>query len=70
MDGGRLQPIDVRLGVTDGTASELLAGGPSGWPIADGTQLVTNMTTPEGGAPAAAGGGGSPLIPQFGRGRR
>ena len=78
MVNGQLQAVDVRLGVTDGTATELLgvsgegqasivAGGPV--ELAPDAQLVTNITTPDAGAGAAAGAGGSPLIPQFGRGR-
>ena len=122
LNGGRLASLDVRLGVTDGTASELLgavgrspAASDSPSPadsevetlrarlatIADaaaraaleerlvaleaaspardvppappafgaGSRLVTNVTTPEAGGPAA-GSSGSPLIPQFPFGRR
>ncbi len=76
LDGDQLQEVRVRLGVTDGTATELLGVGrvsgddrPDG--LASGTQLVTNITTPQGSAgPRAGAGGGSPLIPQFGRRRR
>lgn len=119
MDGGRLSPVEVRLGVTDGTATELLgaagrrpAARPAGDPriaelrqqvellddpearrdlermierleaapapaaptlaaaLAEGTPLVTGVSTPEEGAGSAAR-SSSPLIPQFGRrGRR
>ncbi len=122
MDGDELSPVEVRLGVTDGTATELVgAAGPrpparpavdprivelrqqveliddpatrrsleqmierlEATPAADpaeapmlaavleeGTQLVTDVSTPEeGSGPAARS--SSPLIPQFGRrGRR
>ena len=118
--GNQLRAVEVRLGVTDGTATELLAvrgGGrqarrepdpeiaelrqqiaaldesearqdlerliqrleadgdataaATSVPAAlgDGTELVTGVTTPDGGASGRSSGGGSPLIPQFGRGR-
>lgn len=124
---GQLSSINVRLGVTDGTASELLgvvAGpGAAGSPerpagpnaalrrelaavldtvtdettrtqlqtrlaaldraqpaaaaptapaasLPAGLQLVTRVSTPDEGAGAAAGGGGSPLMPQFPWSRR
>ena len=76
LDGDRLQEVRIRLGVTDGTATELLGVGRMSrddWPdgLTSGTQLVTNITTPQGdAAPQAGAGGGSPLIPQFGRRRR
>ena len=122
LNGGRLASLEVRLGVTDGTASELLgavgrspAASDSPPPadsevetlrarlatVADaaaraaleerlvaleaaspardappapaafgaGSRLVTNVTTPEAGGPAA-GSSGSPLMPQFPFGRR
>ena len=122
MDGDELSPVEVRLGVTDGTATELVgAAGPrpparppvdpqivelrqqieliddsaarrgleqmierlEATPAADpaeapmlaavieeGTQLVTDVSTPEAGSGPAAR-SSSPLIPQFGRrGRR
>ena len=122
MDGDELSPVEVRLGVTDGTATELVgtagprpparpavdpqivelrqqieliddpaarrsleqmierlqatpATAPAEAPmlaavIEEGTQLVTDVSTPEeGSGPAARS--SSPLIPQFGRrGRR
>jgi hypothetical protein len=38
--------------------------------LEEGAQLVTGVTTPENGQAAGSGsGGGSPLMPQFGRGR-
>lgn len=74
MQDDRLEPVTVRLGVTDGTATQLLppAGATregSGADLTAGTQLVTNITTPDAGT-AGLGAGGSPLIPQFGRRRR
>ncbi len=122
MDGDELSPVEVRLGVTDGTATELIgaagprpparpavdpriaelrqqieliddpaarrsleqmierleatpAAAPAEAPmlaavLEEGTQLVTDVSTPEeGSGPAARS--SSPLIPQFGRrGRR
>jgi HlyD family secretion protein len=118
--GDQLRAVEVRLGVTDGTATELLAvlgggrrarrepdpeiaelrqqiealdepearqnlerlvqrleaDGEAAAPatsvsaaLGDGTELVTGVTTPDGGASSRSSGGGSPLIPQFGRGR-
>ena len=122
MDGDQLSPVEVRLGVTDGTATELL--GPAGRrpparpapdpqivelrqqveliddpatrrnleqmierledapgtppaaapmraaSVAEGTPLVTDVSTLDD-SPAAAARAASPLIPQFGRrGRR
>ena len=112
LQGDRIESVEVRLGVTDGTASELLGvrradadapdearasnvawvqtlrepDGPGGAPrpadsprpadpgpaargLAVGARLVTSVTTPEVDV-APAGGGGSPLIPQFPFGRR
>ena len=122
MDGEELSPVEVRLGVTDGTATELvgvagprpparpaidprivelrqqieliddpaarrsleqmverLEATPSAESaeapmlaavIEEGTQLVTDVSTPEAGSGPAAR-SSSPLIPQFGRrGRR
>ena len=69
LEDGELRPIDVRLGVSDGTAAELLsAAGPTPR-VAAGTQLVTNISTPEGGGAVSSAASGSPLIPQFGRRR-
>ena len=125
LNGGRLSSLNVRLDVTDGTASELLAvdagsvpRGPAppanpeveslrarlatvadaaaraaleqrlaaleaATPVAPataaqaapgtigaGVRLVTNVSTPDAGSGPAAGGSGSPLIPQFPFGRR
>ena len=69
IEDGRLEEIEVRLGVTDGSATELLGRreGPSG--LAEGISLVTNVTTPDNGPVVPSAAGGSPLIPQFGRRR-
>ena len=120
LDGGQLRPVEVRLGVTDGTATELLGVRGRDRParrepdpqvaelrqqiaalddpdarenlerlirrletdsemtaaplmasatLTDGAQLVTGVTTLDDGSSARAAGGGSPLIPQFGRRR-
>ena len=60
----QLKPVDVRLGITDGTFTELLDGGES---LTADTQVVTGMTGLEtrGQAPAGAG---NPFQ-QGGRGR-
>ena len=124
LDGSALRPVEVRLGVTDGTATELVGVRGGGGrrraepdpqvaelrdqiaaledgearqnleqllariesddqtseaapqtaraALNDGAQLVTGVTTPEGGSVAGgSGGASSPLMPQFGRrGRR
>ena len=125
LDGNMLRPVEVRLGVTDGTSTELLgvrggggrraarqAGDPQiaelrqqiatleenearqnlerlleeletnaptpeanqmtvAATVSEGALLVTGVTTPEGGSVAGGSrGGSSPLMPQFGRGRR
>jgi hypothetical protein len=48
----QLQPERVRLGITDGQATELLEGN-----LEPGTQVVTNVTTGSETRPAAAQGG-------------
>jgi HlyD family secretion protein len=55
--GGRLVPVAVRLGISDGTFTELLAGD-----IEPGMELVTSVTV---GQPSSrgVGGGRSPLLP-------
>ena len=70
VEDGRLQNVDVRLGVTDGSATELLGGAGPGSSLEAGATLVTNITTPDNGPGPPIANGGSPLIPQFGRGRR
>ena len=58
LDGGRLSPVDVRLGLTDGTSTELLQAGPiasdqpAGQEIPAGTPLVSYLETLDGNAPA------------------
>lgn len=75
LEGGQLAPVAVRLGLTDGTATELLGHGAApGEATPDrrlqpGTELVSHVSTPDA-APGQNAGSESPLIPQFGRGRR
>jgi HlyD family secretion protein len=53
---GRLMPVRVRLGVTDGTQTELVAG-----ELADGTPLVTGVLL-QAAPSATQGGARSPLM--------
>ncbi len=61
--GKQLKPVNLRLGITDGTNTELLGG-----ELPAGTDVVTGVLT---GAmrPAAGGQQGNPLLPQGGRGQ-
>jgi hypothetical protein len=62
---GRLTMVRVRLGVTDGTNTELVSGD-----LPEGTTVVTGVILQP--APSATRGGGttsSPLLPQRGRPR-
>ena len=75
LEDGRLAVREVGLGLTDGTATELLghaaaadAGTPDLRPQ-PGTELVSYVSTPDA-APGQNAGSESPLIPRFGRGRR
>lgn len=72
LEDGRLAPVTVHLGLTDGSATELLdrKAARAGRSLPAGTELVSHVSTPDGSAPRQEAGGGSPLIPQFGRGRR
>ena len=71
LEEGRLLPVDVTLGLTDGTSTELVRGGArgsgerSGAALAAGTALVSFISTPEAGA-AVRGASTSPLVPSFG----
>ncbi len=70
-DSGRLRSVEVRLGVTDGSASELVDVLAEDVSLADGALLVTNVSTPESGAgPPSSTASSSPLMPQFPFGRR
>lgn len=69
VENGRLQGIDVRLGMTDGLATELLSGVRRGSELEVGAALVTSVTTPDNGPSSSSSNSRSPLIPQFGRRR-
>jgi hypothetical protein len=65
-DGATLRPIPVRVGVTNGSHTELLEGN-----LAAGTALVTDMndgSAPKAAAPAAVPGLGA-MGPGGGQGR-
>ena len=66
-DGHQINPARVRLGITDGSYSELLSGD-----VESGTELVMDVSTESEGRSRASGGGpsSSPLIPQLPFGRR
>jgi len=58
----QLKPVRVRIGITDGQASELIEGD-----LQEGTDLVTSVITGTATRPAA-GAGGFPLFGQPQRG--
>jgi HlyD family secretion protein len=60
--GETLRPIEVRVGLTDGSRTEVKAAG-----LTEGVQVVVGDKSPE--LAASPGGGASPFTPQFGRGR-
>ena len=53
----------MRLGITDGTNTELLSG-----ELQQGTEVVTGIVLPTASRPAAAA-AGNPLLQQGGRGQ-
>jgi hypothetical protein len=57
----QLKPVRVRLGITDGTNTELLNG-----ELQPGDEVVTGIVLPTSARPTAAG--GNPLLQQGGRG--
>jgi HlyD family secretion protein len=57
----QLKPVRVRLGITDGTNTELLSG-----EIQEGSEVVTGIVLPTSSRPAANA--GNPLLQQGGRG--
>jgi len=61
----QLKPVDVRLGVTDGTFTELLDGA-----LAPDSEVVTGMTGLAVRAQAVPAGTANPFQPQGGRGGR
>jgi HlyD family secretion protein len=60
---GKLQPIRVRAGLSDGTSVAILGG-----PLTEGAQIVTSVITPQTAATPPST--GSPLVPNMGRGGR
>ena len=66
-DGRQMNPTQLRLGITDGSYSELLNG-----PVDSGAELVTGVSTENGERPPGSGAGlsSSPLIPRMPFGRR
>ena len=58
----QLKPVRVRIGISDGQASELIEGD-----VPEGTEVVTNVITGAETRPAAAA-GGFPLLGQQPRG--
>jgi HlyD family secretion protein len=58
----QLKPVRVRLGITDGTNTELLNG-----ELQEGSEVVTGVVLPTSARPAAAN-AGNPLLQQGGRG--
>jgi hypothetical protein len=59
----QLKPVRVRLGITDGTNTELVGG-----ELQQGTEVVTGIVLPTASRPAAAA-AGNPLLQQGGRGQ-
>ena len=55
---GRLQPVSVRVGITDGTTTAILAGD-----LGEGAEVVTGVTTPSTVTQSTS----SPLLPFGGR---
>jgi HlyD family secretion protein len=59
-----LKPVNLRLGITDGTNTELLSG-----ELQPGMEVVTGVLTGASTRQGQPGGAGNPLLPQGGRGR-
>jgi HlyD family secretion protein len=59
-----LKPVNLRLGITDGTNTELLSG-----ELQPGMEVVTGVLTGASTRPGQPAGAGNPLLPQGGRGR-
>ena len=63
---GQLKPVNVRLGVTDGSFTELLSAD-----LQEGMEIVTGLTgVTSARATPAPGGTANPLMPTRGRGPR
>ena len=55
LEAGEPKAVEVRLGLTDGSATELVAGG-----LAEGTEVIIGLADAGRGAASAPGGGGLP----------
>lgn len=53
-DDGQVQAVNVRLGLTDGSYTELVPPADGAAPLAEGQQVITGVTTPAAAAPARA----------------
>ena len=51
-ENGQPKPVDLRLGLTDGTSTEVLDGG-----LAEGAEVIIGTVDPRAPAQPAAGGG-------------
>ncbi|MCC7418081.1 MAG: efflux RND transporter periplasmic adaptor subunit [Acidobacteria bacterium] len=68
--GGLLEPVPLRLGLSDGVNTEVLGPEADAEPFAPGTEVVTGIAlgaAPAVAASSASGGAGNPLLPQRGR---
>jgi HlyD family secretion protein len=59
----QLKPVNLRLGITDGTSTEVVSG-----ELQPGFEVVTGVQVGNARAAQGAAGGGNPLLPQGGRG--
>jgi HlyD family secretion protein len=50
LESGEPKPIDVRLGLTDGTSTEIVSG------LAEGNEVITGTLDTRGGGQGASGG--------------
>ncbi len=62
---GRLVPVTIRTGLSDGTRTEVISG-----PIEEGSTVVTGITLPGTTVTSASTQSRSPLLPQFPRRQR
>jgi HlyD family secretion protein len=60
---GKLRPVRVRAGLSDGTSVAILGG-----PLTEGAQIITSVIVPQTAATPPSS--GSPLVPNMGRGGR
>jgi HlyD family secretion protein len=62
---GRLVPVTIRTGLSDGTMTEVISG-----PLEDGSTVVTGIAVPGTTMTSASSQSRSPLLPQFPRRQR